>query len=130
MTKEEKMKKVKDVLREKMNFMQCPPWRDAVEAVVDALKEESDDDLTPGDICYVWDEGRSPNVLCFYCGSLNGEKRFSVSRVNIGHPDRGPSYDHYRKIDTWDLLSEEIHALHLFDEDGSIVERLERPEGR
>lgn len=126
---EEKTQKVNDVVREKVDSTQCSLWKVALKAVLDALKEEHDDDLTLGDIYETWDVGLM-HRLSFYCGEFDGRRQFSIFREHIGHPEKGFPFDHYRKIDAWDLVSKEIYALHLFDKNGSIVERLERPEGR
>jgi hypothetical protein len=123
MTREEKIEKVRDIIRKGTNFTII-----ATE-IVDCL-EEPDDDLTPGDICEVQNNGRAPKIK-YYCGTdCLRRKTFSTNKSNVGRPNSAPSYDHYRKFDVFDVLPKAIKVVDLLLDNTQVVDRLHRPEGR
>jgi hypothetical protein len=128
MNKEEKIREITRIL----HVHERNSKADLAKKIVKALEEAPEDDLTPGDICEVWD-GALTHQIAFFCGTVNGEKRFSVYRYNISNPERGFSYDHYRKIDVFDVLADEIGMIGTYKKSGycwNFDNYLYRPEGR
>jgi hypothetical protein len=134
MTRDQKIEKVRDIIRKGTNFMKYPSWEEpetetiVATEIVDCLEAPADD-LTPGDICEVWNSALTHQIT-FFCGTVNGEKRFSVYRYNIDRPEYGVSYDYYRKLDVFDVLPKAIKVVDLLLDNTQVVDRLHRPEGR
>jgi hypothetical protein len=103
---------------------------DLAKKIVKALEEAPTDDLAPGDICEVWNEGRG-SMLGFYCGKDNLERKtFSADKAEVGCPQVAPYFDHYRKLDVFDVLSADAHSVDVHDVRHMRIKRIIRPEGR
>jgi hypothetical protein len=95
MTREQKADKIADVL-----IKMSGEIIDALDAI-----ENPGSDLTPGDICYVWNDCKnfsdSDPYIAFFLGvDEKGTPKFSPWYGKVGNPDGGEPFDHYRKVET------------------------------